>query len=294
MPDLKLGRLPAQIPAGLRDLTYYAAGPLPQAPASVAVPSVADWGLLANGPDPTCPAYPSGVGDCGIAGLEHGFMSAAADTGEPETAATADQAVSYYFGYTGGQDSGVVLSQYLAYVRKNGYYGRSVAAYAPVPVQDIPTLTFAIDAYDFAYVGITVTQGMMDAAEGPGPWTWTAEDAQGPALGGHCIILAGYDSNWLYGISWGQVVRIAWPAWHQMGDEAWAVITGEYGSAGTDGHGISLAALQADLGRLAEAKAAPVDHKGLLEELAGFLRDCVSSGRNDTTEALAWLASHGL
>lgn len=31
MSSHKLGRLPAQIPAGLRDLTYYAAGPLPKA-----------------------------------------------------------------------------------------------------------------------------------------------------------------------------------------------------------------------------------------------------------------------
>ena len=168
MPSYRLGRLPGQVPVGLRDLTYYAAGPLPKAPASVAVPAVADWLLLANGPDPTCPEYPQGVGDCGVAGLEHGFMSAAADTSERETFPDAERAVSYYFGYTGGQDSGVVLSQYLAHVRQNGYYGHTVAAYAPVAVHDVPTLQFAINAYDFAYVGITVTQGMMDAADGPG------------------------------------------------------------------------------------------------------------------------------
>ena len=61
--------------------------------------------------------------------------------------------VSYYLAYTGGQDSGVVLSQFLAYVRQHGFYGHSVAAYAPVAVHDVPTLCFAIDAYDFAYVG---------------------------------------------------------------------------------------------------------------------------------------------
>jgi hypothetical protein len=81
--------------------------------------------------------------------------------------------------------------------------------------------------------------------------TWTAEDLQGETLGGHCIILAGYDSNWLYGITWGQVVRVAYPAWHQMGDEAWAVLSGELVSAKADGHGIALPALQADLSRLA-------------------------------------------
>ena len=250
MPSYRLGRLPGQIPAGLRDLTYYAAGPLPRPPASVAVPAVADWMMLGNGPDPSCTTEPDSQGDCGVGGLEHGFMCAAADTGERESFPDGNGAVGYYLTYTGGQDSGVVLSQFLAYVRQRGFYGHTVAAYAPVAVHDVPTLQFAIDAYDFAYVGITVSQGMMDAAGGPGPWTWTMESLQGPELGGHCIILCGYDSNWLYGISWGQLVRIAYPAWHQMSDEAWAVLTGEDVTAKTDGHGLNLAALQADLSKL--------------------------------------------
>ena len=240
MPNFKLGRLPGQIPAGLRDLTYYAAGPLPKPPASVAVPPVADWGMDGN----------DQYGDCGVAGINHGFMSAAADTREQETFPGADDVVSYYLDYTGGQDSGVVLSDFLAYVRQNGFCGHAVSAYAPVSIQDIPTLQFAIDAWDFAYVGITVTQAMMDAVQGATPWTWTAEDVAGDSIGGHCIILAGYDSNWLYGITWGQVIRIAYPAWHQMADEAWAALTGELVSAKTDGHGISLAALNADLAKV--------------------------------------------
>ena len=239
MPSYKFGRLPGQVPVGLRDLTYYAAGPLPAPPPSVLVPAV-PWGMLGN----------DQYGDCGVAGLEHGLEASAAATGEAEAFPDDQQAVSYYLGYTGGQDSGVVLSQYLAYVRQNGYYGHTVSAYAPVAVNDVPTLQFAINAYDSAYVGITVTQGMMDAAQGPAPWTWTAESLQGPEVGGHCIILAGYDSNWLYGVTWGNIVRIAYPAWHQMGDEAWAVLNGEIVAKGTDGHGINLAALQADLSKL--------------------------------------------
>jgi len=45
VPDFKLGRHPGQIPAGMRDLTYYAAGPLPKAPASVTVPSGITWDM---------------------------------------------------------------------------------------------------------------------------------------------------------------------------------------------------------------------------------------------------------
>ena len=75
MSGFKLGKLPALIPGALRDLTYYTAGPLPQAPPSVAVPMVADWGMLGN----------ENYGDCGPAGAIHGFMAAAADIIPSET-----------------------------------------------------------------------------------------------------------------------------------------------------------------------------------------------------------------
>ena len=237
---LKFGRLPGTVPVGLRDLTYYAAGPLPRPPAKVAVPKVAGWGMDGN----------DTLGDCGVAGLDHYFKAAAADTGQAEAFPSAQQVADYYLTYTGGQDTGVVLSDFLAYVRQNQFFGHTVTAYAPVSVSDVKTLRFAVSAYAAAYAGITVTGGMMAAVQGGGPWTWTLGDLTGGAEGGHCIILAGYDSSWLYGVTWGQVIRIAYPAWHEMADEAWALITGEDVAAKTGGHGISLAALQADLSRL--------------------------------------------
>src|SRR5690242_1180145 len=189
MPQYKFGRLPGQIPAGLRDLTFYVAGHLPKPPAKVAVPGIPDWGMDGNGPDITCTVAPDGVGDCGVAALNHLFMCAAANTAHHESFPTADQVVNYYLAYTGGQDSGVVLSEFLAHVKKARFYGHTVAAYAPVSVSDVNTLRFAINAYG-AYAGITVTEGMMAAAQGAGPWTWTLEDLAGAEEGGHCIILA--------------------------------------------------------------------------------------------------------
>jgi hypothetical protein len=187
-------------------------------------------------------------GDCGVIGLDHGFMAAAADTRESESFPAVTEVVDYYFTYTGGQDSGVVLSDYLAYVKVNGFYNHTVRAYAPVSVSDLRTLRFAIWAYDFAYTGINVTQAMMDAFQAGQPWN--LETAQGEPVGGHCVPLVGYDSAALYAITWGQVQPIAWPAWHEIAEEAWAVLAGEEVDAKGDGHGLNLAALQADLGRM--------------------------------------------
>jgi hypothetical protein len=246
--DFKLGRLPGVIPVGLRDLTFYSAGPLPKAPPAVPVPCVTEqpdgtpWGMLGN----------DQYGDCGVAGLEHGFMADAGITGITETPATTEQATGYYLTYDNNQDNGVVLSAYLGYVRQKGYYGRTVSAYAPVGVHDIPTLQFAVDAYGFAYTGINVTQAMMDAVQSSSPgWSWTSQDAAGEPIGGHCIPVVGYDDNNLYAVTWGQVIAISYPAWHTMSSEAWAVLTGELLAKGGDNRGVNLAALQSDLNRLA-------------------------------------------
>lgn len=239
----KLGCLPGSIPSGLRDLTFYSAGPLPKPPAEVAVPSVGSWGMDGN----------DTYGDCGVAGINHGFMADAVITdGNKESFPVTQEVVDYYLQYTQDQDSGVVLSDFLSYVRANGFFGHTVEAYAPAAVHDIPTLQYSIDAYGFAYTGINVTQAMMNAVrEAPSGWTWTLAEALGQPAGGHCIPLVGYDDNFLYAVTWGQVISISYPAWHSMSTEAWAVITGEFTAKNSDGRGISLAALQADLSRIA-------------------------------------------
>lgn len=236
MTSFKFGRLAAQFPAALRDLTYYSAGPLPKPPASVAAPKLA-YGMDGN----------DQYGDCGVAGANHGFMSAATDTGETETFPTEAEIVSYYLTYTGGQDSGVVLSDFLAYVKKTGWFGHEVAAYAPVSISDIKTLEFAVNAYGFAYAGIQVTSAMENAFTAGAPWT--PEDFATPVIGGHCVPIVGYGTDYLYCVTWGRMQAISFSAWPFMAEEAWAVLMSEVVSKG-ENHGLSLAALQADLARL--------------------------------------------
>lgn len=233
-----LGCLPGKIPVGLSLLTTYVAGALPKAPPQVPVPAYADWGMLGNDTH----------GDCGVAGLEHGFEADATLTAVTESFPSADQAIAYYEAYTGGQDSGVVLSDYLAYVRQNGYYGHSIDAYAPVAVHDIPTLQTAIFAYGFAYAGIAVTAPMQQAFAEHQPWGVDMLDR--PPIGGHCIPIVGYDDSYLYAITWGGVQTISYPAWHYISTEAWAVLTGEFVTRNGDGRGVNLDALRADLDRL--------------------------------------------
>lgn len=277
----RFGRLGAKFPAGLRDLTYYAAGDLPAAPASVPVPNFPNWDILGN----------DTYGDCGVAGLTHLLEGAAADAGESETWPTAQQVIDYYMTYTGGQDTGVVLSDFLAYARQQGFLGHTVTAYAPVQVHDVPTLSTAIYMYDGAYCGITVNQAMMEAFETGQPWT--LDVVQGEPEGGHCVPAVAYDDNGLTVITWGQPQVITWPAWHAISSEAWAVISGEL--ANGDGHGISLDALTADLDKLDVPASAPaVANGGLLHDLANLIRDVEESAEQEYGRLLQFLAAHGL
>lgn len=235
-----LGRLPGKIPVGLRDLTYYVAGDLPKPPPSVDVPNFPDWGMLGN----------STYGDCGVASLQHGLEADATITAEHEQFATEAQAVEYYLNYTGGQDSGVVLSDYLAHVRQHGYYGHKVTAYAPVAVHDIPTLQTAVWMYGFAYTGIVVTAPMQQAFANGQPWT--ADMLNSGILGGHAVPIVSYDDQFIRVITWAGVQEITYSAWHLMSSEAWAIITGEFVAHHGDGRGVSLSALQTDLNRLTQ------------------------------------------
>lgn len=280
----KYGRKAAVFPAGLRTLDYYAAArELPGPPAAVTVPAVAVWGMDGN----------DQYGDCGVAGINHGFMSAAADTSETEAFPGDAGIVSYYLKYTGGADDGVVLSDFLAYVKKTGFFGHTVAAYAPVSISDIRTLQFATYAYDFAYAGISVTQAMEQAFQDGRPWTLA--DARGMVVGGHCVPVVGYDSNYLYVVTWGQVQPVAYTAWRHIASEAWAVISGEITAKGDDGHGINLTELQADLSQLdTPSPAPPPAQPGVLAELAVILRRAEADAEEIVDDARAFLSRHGL
>ncbi len=234
----KLGRLGAQFPGALHDLTYYVAGALPTAPAEVPVPDFTDWGMLGN----------DQAGDCGVAGLIHGCEADATVTHEHESWPETQAVLDYYYAYTGGKDTGVVLSQFLAHVRSqpSGLLGHTVDSFAPVNVHDVPTLRSTVALFDFAYTGIVVTDTMQAAFQNGEPWTTDLLE-HGRPVGGHCIPIVGYDEQSVYAVTWGKVQPIGWACWHYIASEAWAVITGELVAAHGDGRGVNLDALRSDL-----------------------------------------------
>jgi len=104
------GRLPVKAPAERFNIQYvsaYLPAPLPAPVYPVDVSGgVIDWGMLGNGPDPTCTTHPNGVGDCTFAGRQHYRMAKAAAGDETEKWESSNKLVAEYLAYDHGQDKG--------------------------------------------------------------------------------------------------------------------------------------------------------------------------------------------
>lgn len=302
----QLGRLPVKPAAErfpIRYLSAYLREPIPAPAYPVDVTGgIADdaWGVLGNGLDPSCTSYPGGVGDCGFAGREHYRYAKAACYGEQEPRESSDELVAEYLAYDGGQDAGVNLADVLLAWYKAG----KILGFAPVNHADPAEVDAVMQAFRGVYCGVNLTSDAQQLFGAGQPWT-VADGEQPDPSAGHCIVKVRADGHQLDSyVTWGHS-QSATRDWSSAClEEAWAVITSEDEAARVD-----MAALVADIEALhgtppqppAPAPApppapvpVPVDHKSLLEQLAGHVREVAASEQQDITELLAFLASNGL
>jgi hypothetical protein len=66
-------------------------------------------------------------------------------------------------------------------------------------------------------------------------------------MGGHCIILIGYDSKYYYAVTWGQVVKIERTWLFKYMDEAYPIISKDYLLNDKTVAGFNMTQLQQDL-----------------------------------------------
>ena len=235
----KLGKLAPRRPEGLHMLAYYQASPLPTAPESVATPNVADWGMLGN----------DKYGDCTFAGIVHAMMATAAAQQLTEVFPTTDEVVQAYLTYTNGQDAGAVEADLLAYWKNSGIFGHNIPAYAPTDHADFEELKSVIATFGLAYIGIQMPVAAQQQFVAGQPWALTNTPADSQIEGGHCIILVGYDKDYVECITWGKVQKITWDWLRAYLEESWAIITPEIVEKGLYGD-LRLPDLLTDLEKL--------------------------------------------
>lgn len=244
----KLGRLPAKHRVGARFLGQLLEAPLPAPPAAFDFGPSLQWGMLGN----------DRYGDCGVAGLVHLRMAAASVAGESKAWPDTDEVVAAYLAYTKGQDSGVVLTDFLDDVYQNGFLGEKIGPHVPVDIRDLAEVWSATYLCGGLYIGIACSESTQELFAAGQPLDLTGSAADRNILGGHCVVVEGRSvvSNGPGGkiVTWGAGAEFTERWWMEYVEEGHAVFTTE-AMAAPNGvfNGVRIAQAEADLAELPAA-----------------------------------------
>lgn len=121
-----------------------------------------------------------------------------------------------------------------------------IAAYVEVDKRNTDDVKHTIADCGVAYIGFDVPAYLM--ANGP-PSIWDVNpSADNDVIGGHAVVLAGYDADYLKLISWGQVYRMTWAFFAAQTEEVYAIADAAWIRAtGLSPGGLSLADLEAQM-----------------------------------------------
>lgn len=243
---MKLGKLPARPGAVSFSVRDYTTG-LPVPPVRYGHQGlVSNWQMLGN----------DQYGDCVWAGAGHETMLWNKEAGK-DVAFTDTEVLSDYSKVTGfnasdpSTDNGTDMTVAASYRRKTGVVaagnGRhKVAAYLAVTLKDPTLLKQAVYLFSGVGIGIQFPSSAMTQFNAGKPWTVTKSAIEG----GHYIPAVGYDSKYIYVVTWGKVQKMTWGFYKKYADEALAYLSLEFLLDGKNLEGFNLSQLQGDLSKL--------------------------------------------
>lgn len=242
MAHFKLGRKAVKTDSRTLRLAKYFTVVLTPPPASVDwSKGITQFGMMLN----------DSLGCCTIAGVGHALQVWSANIGAEVT--VPDSVILSYYekwdGYELGDsstDQGGVELDVLNDWQKGQFDGHELLAFADPAVSNLNEVKQAIALFGGLYIGLSVTDQVMQNDNDPTiPWDVTPQDT---IDGGHCVFAIGYDTTYVYVISWGQIYKMTWAYWSAYVDEAHALVSPDFLSAnGFDPQGFNLTQLQADL-----------------------------------------------
>ena len=207
--------------------------------------SVPSWPMMLN----------DELGDCTCAAAGHMIGQwtsyAGGEVVMPDAAILkAYEAVS---GYIPGQpqtDNGAVMLDVLNYWRQVGIGGHKIGAFAAVPLQHFNLIRTAVSMLGSVYLGIQLPLSVQGATRWEVPPEGPTGDGSPGSWGGHCIPIVGYDQDWWYVVTWGQVLKMKSTFLIDYADEAYVCLSQDWFANGGAPSGFNLAQLQADLAAL--------------------------------------------
>lgn len=139
-------------------------------------------------------------------------------------------------------DQGTLIQDAMSYWRQTGIGGHKIAAFAEVAVTAMTEVKTALALFGPLSLGINFPSSAMDQFNNGEPWD-VARHAT--VEGGHCVALVGYDSRYLYVVTWGRVQKMTQAFWNKYVEEAWVPISTEWvdSATGLDPSGVDLAGM---------------------------------------------------
>lgn len=221
------------------DLATFAVTPIPDPPASVPAPTVADWQMADN----------DRLGCCAEAKVVHADMTWASILGIPYTYPGDDAVQAAYYAQTGGQDTGLVLTDELARWKTTGNLGSTIIDYKPVNPKNTKLVQQTIWIFGGIDTGVALPAIAQEQfnSDGSGIWALTGNSSDHNIEGGHDVWACGYDHNYIYAVTWGALVAITYSWWFTYVQQNFAIVPQLFAQYGGDGRGIQLPAVESYL-----------------------------------------------
>lgn len=153
-----------------------------------------------------------------------------------EVEVTTQQVLDSYSRITGfnpndpNTDQGTMIQDGLNDLRKTGLNGHGIAAFAQLDVKNLNDVKLAVAEFGAVDIGFSFPASAMQQFNNRQPWTVVNGS---PIEGGHCVLVVGYDANYLYVYTWGAVQKMDYAFWAKYVSEAWAIIDADWINAAT-------------------------------------------------------------
>jgi hypothetical protein len=227
MSMFKLGRLPRTYDPAIPHLSAMLASKALLPPPPLAVDYTkhmpGNLGMMLN----------DTLGDCTCAAYYHARQVWSFNAGKMITEPDLDVEDLYIkaCGYNpkkGGEGPGGVEQKVLTYLLKKGAAigakgttRHKISAFVEVDPRNHDDVKRTIVDCGVAYIGFNVPANIMPS-NAPPPSTWRV-DPSAKIVGGHAVVLAGYDANGARVISWGGYYTMLWDFFAKYVDETYAI-----------------------------------------------------------------------
>jgi hypothetical protein len=138
-------------------------------------------------------------------------------------------------------------------VGPKGATREKITAFVEVDPRNTDDVKRTINDCGLAYIGFNVPQSVQPPGAPP-PQVWDYVPGQAQIIGGHAVVLAGYDGNGARVISWGQYYTMTWVFFAHFVDEVYAIADSEWiANGGKTPGGLTLDELETQMQALKES-----------------------------------------